>query len=475
MWGRRRLCRPVTTLAPAALAASRLRPASPDRTPSPIPPLTAGSSRPRGPRLALRLDEILARNAHPHHQRRHDQHRRVDAEADADRQRQREVVQRLAAEEQDRQHHHQRAAVGDDRPRDRAGDRVVDDVRHGRLAHLAEILADPVGDHDRLVHRIAQHREHRRQHRQRELPLEQREEAQDDDDVVQVGDDRRDGEAPLEAHREVADDAERDQQQRERAVLVELLADLRADELDALLRGRRVVGAQRAQDALGELRARHAFLQRQADQRGVGAAEALRRIVAQAERVDGAAHAVEIHGVAVDDLDDRAAAEIDAEVQAARGEEDHGEHERHERNHVERERKPHERDVAPDAEEFHGSVSCGGAVVAAAVYFAGAPAAGAGRHTWPMEILVEVLAAAVDEVDDPARDEHRREHRRHDAEAMDDGEAAHGTAAEDQQRDAGDQRRHVRVEDRAERALVARRAAPHAASRPSAAPRGCAR
>ena len=107
-------------------------------------------------------------------------------------------------------------------------DRAVDDVRDGCLAHLAEVLADPVGDDDRFVDRIAEHREHGGEHRQRELPLEQRKEAQDDDDVVQVGDDRRDGEAPLEPQREVDDDADRHQQQRERAVLVELLADLRA-------------------------------------------------------------------------------------------------------------------------------------------------------------------------------------------------------------------------------------------------------
>src|SRR5205823_14114228 len=61
-----------------------------------------------------------------------------------------EVVQCLAAEEQDRQHHHQRAAMGNDRPRQRAGDRAVDDLGHRRLAHLPEILADPVGDHDRF-------------------------------------------------------------------------------------------------------------------------------------------------------------------------------------------------------------------------------------------------------------------------------------------------------------------------------------
>ena len=176
---------------------------------------------------------------------------------------------------------------------------------------------------------------------------------------MQVGDDRRDGEAPLEAQREVGDDAERDQQQRERAVLVELLAHLRAHELDALRPRGRVVGAQRAHDALRELRARDPFLQRQAHERRVGAPEALRRIVAEAERVDRRAHAVEIDGMAVHDLDDGAAAEVDAEVQAAPGEEDHGEDERHERDHVEREREPHERDVAPDSEEFHDSLSRG--------------------------------------------------------------------------------------------------------------------
>ena len=52
-------------------------------------------------------------------------------------------------------------------------------------------------------HRVAEHREHRRQHRQREFPLEEGEEAQDDHDVVQVGDDRRDAELPLETNPEV--------------------------------------------------------------------------------------------------------------------------------------------------------------------------------------------------------------------------------------------------------------------------------
>jgi hypothetical protein len=76
----------------------------------------------------------------------------------------------------------------------------------GHLAVAPEVLADPVEDHHRLVDRVAQHRQHRRQHRQRELPLEEGEEAQDDDHVVQVGDDGRHGELPLEAERQVDHD-----------------------------------------------------------------------------------------------------------------------------------------------------------------------------------------------------------------------------------------------------------------------------
>ena len=58
------------------------------------------------------------------------------------------------------------------------------------------------------------------------------------------------------------------------------------------------------------------------------------------------AHAVEVGRVRVGDLDHRAAAEVDAEVEAARREEDHGEQERDQRDDVEHQRVPHERDVA---------------------------------------------------------------------------------------------------------------------------------
>src|SRR5678815_1459292 len=58
---------------------------------------------------------------------------------------------------------------------------------------------------------------------------------------------------------------------------------------------------------------------------------------------------------------------------------------------------------------------------------------------------LQALLAAVPEVHEAAREHHRREHRGDDAQAMDDREGADRPRAEGEQRQAGDQRRHVRV------------------------------
>jgi hypothetical protein len=107
-----------------------------------------------------------------------------------------------------------------------------------QLAVLAEGLAHAVEDDHRLVDRVAQHRQDRRQHGQRELPLEEGEEAQDDHHVVQVGHDAGHRELPLEAQRQVDHDADHRDAQRQRAVGGEFLAHRRADELGALERQR---------------------------------------------------------------------------------------------------------------------------------------------------------------------------------------------------------------------------------------------
>ena len=83
---------------------------------------------------------------------------------------------------------------------------------HARLAHLLEVLTHPVSDHHGFVHRVAQNGQNARQHGQIELPSKDGEQAENDDDVVQVGDDGRDRKAPFESNRQITHDA-RDHQQ----------------------------------------------------------------------------------------------------------------------------------------------------------------------------------------------------------------------------------------------------------------------
>ncbi len=64
-------------------------------------------------------------------------------------------------------------------------------------------------------------------------------------------------------------------------------------------------------------------------------------------------HVADIRRVTVGDLDQRPSAEIDAEIEAPGGKEEHRQHERDQRDHVEHERVLHERDDARDSEEFH--------------------------------------------------------------------------------------------------------------------------
>ena len=251
--------------------------------------------------------------------------------------------------------------MGDDGARDHAGDGRVHDLGHRRLAHLAEVLAHAVEDHDRLVHRVAEDREHRREHRERELPLEEREEAENDHDVVQVRDDRRQREAPLEAEGEVDDDAEADEEQRQRPVGRELLADLAADELHTIeLRGA-VDRLQRRHDRVGlflhldVLALAFLDLERKAHQHVARGAERLHRDVGEAHALQGLADFLRIRIGGVAHLHHGAAGEFDGKVQSLEKEEADREQEHHERDDVEHQRVAHERDAAADAEEFHVS------------------------------------------------------------------------------------------------------------------------
>ena len=131
-------------------------------------------------------------------------------------------------------------------------------------------------------------------------------------------DQRRDAELPLESERDIEADHQDGQARGEHAVAEELLADARADELDAAVVH---AGAERVLD-----RADDDFLvdrlvgRLDADQERVGIAELLDLDLAEIEAVHLGAHVADVERLRARDLDQIAAGEVDAEIEAARGE-----------------------------------------------------------------------------------------------------------------------------------------------------------
>ena len=245
----------------------------------------------------------------------------------------------------------------DDGAADGRGDGVVDDLHRLHLAVAPEVLANPVKDHHRLVDRVTQHRQHCGQHRQRELPLEEGKKAQDDDDVMQVGDDGRHGVFPLKAKRQVDHDADHHHGQRLEAVLREFFANLRADKLGATQFHLRILRFERCHHALALLRRAHAFLRGQADHHIARGAEGLHLHIGKAQAGDGAAHLADISGLRVAHFHHGAAGELDRQVQPAREQEKHRQHKSGKGDDVENQGMPHERNVLADFEKFHGGLS----------------------------------------------------------------------------------------------------------------------
>ena len=198
------------------------------------------------------------------------------------------------------------------------------------LAEPAEILADPVEDHHRFVDRVAQHRQHRRQHRQREFPLEVGEEAQDDDDVVQVGDDAGHRELPFEAERQVDHDADDHHSSASRPSVASSSPTCGPTNSTRCSFTSGVGGLQGRHHLLALLRrggglAVRALLQRQADHHVARRAEVL-----HLARRDSRACSTwprtcsRSGGLRVAHLHHRAAGEFDRQVQALLPEEEHG-------------------------------------------------------------------------------------------------------------------------------------------------------
>ena len=76
------------------------------------------------------------------------------------------AVEAGAAEEIEREEHEERGAGRQDRARQGLVDAEVDHLREARPAHLLQVLAHAIGDDDRVVHREADHGEHRGERRE---------------------------------------------------------------------------------------------------------------------------------------------------------------------------------------------------------------------------------------------------------------------------------------------------------------------
>ena len=210
--------------------------------------------------------------------------------------------------------------------------RVVNHFGHAVVAHGAfvEILADSVKHYHRFVHRIAQHRQHPSQHGERKLPLEKGKAAENNHNIVHIGDDGRHGKPPFKAHCQIDDDAENHHAQRGQTVAHQFVAHRRADELHLAQAHIAAVFFQHVHHLVGQLRGRQIFAVGQANHNMFVGAECLHLDFAHFQRVQAVAHLVQIRALcrSVFHFHQRAARKFHRQIQPARQQKDNGEDKR---------------------------------------------------------------------------------------------------------------------------------------------------
>ena len=170
---------------------------------------------------------------------------------------------------------------------------------------------------------------------------------------MKVGDDRRYRKTPLEAKSQVNDDADDYQQERQGAVFREFLANLRADELDSTQRRARCFGGEGLHHGFADLGRVLLGLEGQANQNILAGAEVLYREIGVTRLAKAVADLLQIGRLRIVEFDQCSARELDRKMQATAEEEEHCQQEGQERDDVEHQRMPHERDVFADPEKFH--------------------------------------------------------------------------------------------------------------------------
>ena len=184
--------------------------------------------------LLLLLDVGTPAAIPPEHDRGRDENRGVRSRDHADEHREREVVYRPVAEDEERGNREERRQRRDDRARQALVDRLVADLGEGDPLLALEKLADAVEHDDRVVDRVADDRQERGDHDERHLAAAQREQAERDERVVREGDQAAEAEAEAEAEADVDQDRHEREQHGLRAGLAEVRADGRPDDLGGL-------------------------------------------------------------------------------------------------------------------------------------------------------------------------------------------------------------------------------------------------
>ena len=170
---------------------------------------------------------------------------------------------------------------------------------------------------------------------------------------MQVGDDGGQPELPLEAHPQITDDTHRHQQQRQLAVVDQVLSDLRADEFHAAHFHAAVLLAQGGQHLVAELGTGEHLLGRHLYQHVIAGTEILHHRIRQARLGKLRAHLGKVGGLGVMHFHHRAAGKIDTEIQPLGGEKKDREQKRHQRDRSGKPPVAHERNVVLDPEKFH--------------------------------------------------------------------------------------------------------------------------
>ena len=173
--------------------------------------------------------------------RRRDEDRRVGAREHAHEQREGEVLQRLAAEQQQRADRHQDHEARGQRPGEDLGHRPVRDLREGRPRHARHVLAYSVEHDHRVVQRVTHDRQQGGDRGGRDLPVEEGVHARGDQKVVREGDHHRHGELPLESEPDVDRDQEQGRNHRDHGGARDLGAEGRADRVRDEVLGRDAV------------------------------------------------------------------------------------------------------------------------------------------------------------------------------------------------------------------------------------------